>query len=725
METTREHKIRVLHERALTLPAESREAFLWRTCPDDPMLIQDVLKLLRTTAQQQPQPVDPSAVPTTPAVPEATRGAGWIGPYRVERLLGRGGMGEVWQAVRDDGTFRKVVAIKIMTTPLEGEGQFLQRFRQERQMLANLDHPGISRILDGGELSDGRPYMVMDFIDGLPLDRHCDERRLSIEDRVRLVIQVCEAVDYLHKSGIIHRDLKPGNVLVTPNGTVKLLDFGIARVSSVAVADPLMTSPQHRLLTPGYASPEQMAGETCTPRSDIYSLGAVLYRLLTQQTPSLSAPTAPSGMISATEMGQAKTTRKLAPHMLGDLDGIAMKALEHNPARRYATALELAEDLKRFLEGRPVTARAAPVGERIMRFARRRSGVVAVAAVVLALAVFSGVQTYRYLRAEDSAEAEKRELAALLERLPAAPASEAMSASESDKLLAEVKKLRLGLESMAQATSATAVESAGRGAATRQVVAFLDRTAPAALKSPALAAEIGRTYQAAADLRSKSAAGGGPEVLDLYSKASYLLRTGQSSGVRDADVNGRIITVAKRVVEMGGNPAALDSSLREKWTPAPPSQAAAAESEAQPAPPAGRGASPDARPSRVEKAATAPPPATQQAPPPPVTQQAAPPVTPSPAPPPAIARAPAGWQERLTNISIKVSTAAQAFEQKKQELAASGLTPSADLVSSSQQMQTCLEAARSYARSGDWDGAQDYLARADGFATRLMRALGR
>jgi hypothetical protein len=724
MEATREHKIRVLYERVLSLPAESREAFLWQTCPDDPMLIQDVLKLLRTTAPEQPQPVDSSSVPTTPAVPEATRGAGWIGPYRVERLLGRGGMGEVWQAVRDDGTFRKVVAIKIMTTPLEGEGQFLQRFRQERQMLANLDHPGISRILDGGELSDGRPYMVMDFIDGLPLDRHCDERRLSIEDRVRLVIQVCEAVDYLHKSGIIHRDLKPGNVLVTPNGTVKLLDFGIARVSSVAVADPLMTAPQHRLLTPGYASPEQMAGETCTPRSDIYSLGAVLYRLLTQQTPSLSAPTAPSGMISATEMGQAKTARKLPSHMLGDLDGIAMKALEHNPAHRYATALELAEDLKRFLEGRPVTARAAPAGERIMRFARRRSGVLAVAAVVLALAVFGGVQTYRYLRAQDSAEAERRQLAALLERLPAAPASASMTASESDKLLAEVKQLRLGLESMAHATSATAAESERRGAATRQVVDFLDRTAPAALKSPALAAEIGRTYQAAADLKSKSAAGAKPEVLDLYSKASYLLRTGQSSGVRDADVSGRIIAVAKRVMEMGGNPAVLDSSLREKWTAAPASQTAEAEREAQPAqpvpstsPPAQRrpGSAPEAPPALAEKAATAPPPAAQQTPPP---------SAPPPQAPPA-ARAPAGWQERLTNISIKVSTAAQAFEQKRQELAASGLTPSADLVSSSQQMQTCLEAARSYARSGDWEGAQDYLTRADGFATRLMRALGR
>ncbi len=668
MEATREHRIRVLYERVLTLPAEGREAFLWRTCPSEPDLIQEVLKLLSTTVPEERQTVDQAAVPTTPAVPEQTRGAGWIGPYRVERLLGRGGMGEVWQALRDDGTFRKVVAIKIMTTPLEGEGQFLQRFRQERQMLANLDHPGISRILDGGELSDGRPYMVMDFIDGLPLDRHCEERRLSIEDRVRLVVQVCEAVEYLHKAGIIHRDLKPGNVLVTPNGTVKLLDFGIARVASVAAADPLMTAPQQRLLTPGYASPEQMAGETCTPRSDIYSLGAVLYRLLTQQTPSLSAPTAPSGMIPATELGQARTAKKLPPHKLGDLDGVAMKALEHNPAQRYASALDFAEDLKRFLEGRPVTARSAPLPERMMRFARRRGGLVAAGAGVLALAIFGGVQTYRHIRAEDSAKAEKRQFAALLERLPAVPAAEAITASEADRLLAEVRQLRVGLESMAKGEAAP---GEGSSNAVGRVVAFLDRTAPAAMKSPALAAEVGRTYQAAAEWRAKGAPGAKPEVLDLYSKAGYLLRTGQTGGVRDADVSGRLIGVAKRIVELGGNPALLSSTLPAAWGGGSPQQPPATGSESAPpaeaaaasVPAAGserKAAVTEGRQVQAEKAAPAVPAVPPQAGPPGAT----------PPPTPPAAKAPAGWHERLTNIAIKVSTAGQAFEQKRQELAA-------------------------------------------------------
>lgn len=562
MEPAQEHKIRVLYERALTIAPEEREAFLWRTCPQEPELIQAVLELLKRETRQQ----------------EQTRGAGWIGPYRVERLLGRGGMGEVWQAVRDDGAFRKMVAIKLMTTPIEGEGQFLQRFRQEMQVLANLDHPGIARILDGGELSDGRPYMVMDFIDGLPLDKHCEERKLGIEDRARLLIQVCEAVDYLHRSGVIHRDLKPANVMVTTSGQVKLLDFGIARVNSVT-GDPLLTAPQHRLLTPGYASPEQMAGETCTPLSDIYSLGAVLYRLLTQQTPSLAAPTAPSGLLSAAQAGPAVTAKRLPPHLLGDLDGIVMKALEHNPAKRYATALELAEDLKRFLAGAPVTARVAPLPERIMRTARRRAGLIAGLTVLTVGAVIGGVQAYRLKTA--------------------APVPEPAPAAKS-----------------------------------REAEAPPPPAAPA-VKEPAAEAESGKPK---------------PEVI-------------QPKGV-----------------ERGG--------------PAPVRK----------------------QPPEAKSAEPASPQPVVQPPAPAVSQPA--PAKAAPAPPP-------GWLDRLTNVSIKISTANRAFEQKKQELAAGGLSPSAELVSANQQMQTCLDAAQSFAKAGDWESAQDYLTRADAFASRLMKALGR
>lgn len=561
MEVTREHKIRVLYERVLTIPAESREEFLWRTCPNEPDLIQTVLQMLASAGQ-----------------PEPARGAGWIGPYRLEGLLGRGGMGEVWRAVRDDGTFSKVVAIKIMTTPLEGDGQFLQRFRQERQLLANLDHPGIARILDGGELSDGRPYMVMDFIDGLPLDKHCAERRLSIEDQVRLMVQVCEAVDFLHRSGIIHRDLKPGNVMVTTQGQVKLLDFGIAKVSSVAV-DPLLTAPQHRLLTPGYASPEQMAGETCTPQSDVYSLGAVLYRLLTRQTPSLSAPTAPSTLLASGQAGDAPVTRPLPQHQLGDLDGIIMKALEHNPAKRYNTALELAEDLKRFLAGAPVTARALPFSEKLARSLRRSHGLVAIAAILI-VAVVAGGGAFWYR--------------------------------------------------------------------SRQAV-----SAPPPAQAPA-------------------------------------------------------------------------QTVTEPAKPAEPPKSVEPEPEPEPPPAQTEAAAPARKVREQAKPAVAVPAVRTEPAPPPRTEPVQ--ATPAPATPvaaPAIAGPPPGWTDRLTNVSVKIATASSAFEQKRKELAASGLTPSPDLLSSNQQMQTCLDAAQSFAKSGDWDAARDYLNRADAFATRLLKALGR
>lgn len=586
MEVTREKKLQVLYERVLTLPVEQREEFLWKTCPNDPTLIQDVLKMLASTGQAAP-----------------AQDAGWIGPYHVEGLLGRGGMGEVWRAVRGDGAFTKVVAIKIMTTPLEGDGQFLQRFRQERQLLANLDHPGIARILDGGELSDGRPYMVMDFIDGLPLDKHCAERRLTIEDQVRLMIQVCEAVDFLHKSGIIHRDLKPGNVMVNTQGQVKLLDFGIAKVSSIAV-DPLLTAPQHRMMTPGYASPEQMAGETCTPQSDVYSLGAVLYRLITRQTPSLSAPTMPSTLLASGQAGESAAPRPLPRHELGDLDGIIMKALEHNPAKRYNTALELAEDLKRFLSGTPVTARTLTFGEKAGRSLRRNPAVVAIAALVL-IGVVAGGGAFWY-----------------------------------------------------------------RG-----------RQTPAPTPAPAVAEQ------------ARPAEAPKPAVPEPESTPS-----------------------APPVQE--SNPSAGAPPANVQSEPAPAQTAPAPRSQ-QPVTRAGGSAASTAAPATAAPVTSAPAASA------PAAHLPGPSAPATSAPPASSAGPPPGWLDRLTNVSVKVATASGAFQQKQKELAASGLTPSPDLLSSNQQMQTCLDAAQSFAKSGDWDAAKDYLSRADAFATRLLKALGR
>lgn len=702
MDTSRIQQAKTLFDRALDVPAEKREGFLREICPDDPDLVSEVMALLNSEAAEGHFMSEAVKAPASLLEGRQAAATYRIGPYRVERLLGRGGMGEVWQGIRDDGAFRKAVAIKIMTTPLEGEGQFLERFRQERQVLANLDHPGIARILDGGELSDGRPYMVMDYIEGLPLDRHCHERQLSIQERIRLMMQVCEAVEYLHSMGVIHRDLKPGNILVTSSGTAKLLDFGIARVNTIG-QDVVMTAPQHRLLTPGYASPEQMAGETCTPRSDIYSLGAVLYVLLTQQTPSLSAPTAPSGMLTTVAGGTSKTGPRLPRHFLGDLDGIAMKALERNPAHRYQTALEFAADLQRFLEGVPVKARSAPWPERAARFVRRRRGSVVAAAAVALLMAFGAVQTYRSWRAQISSEAVSRQFAMLAAQIPKAAIGEGMTAPEIDSLIGEVRKLRLGLEGMAQEPPpATAAAREKRGMVVREIAGFLDRTVPVAMKAPPLANEVARTFQAAAEVRAPEGGSSRAEAVEWYSKAGYLLKAAQAGGHEEPGLGGRINAVEKRIADLGGDVASLQSALIQKWGPL--SQVSAEPATVQEPAPVQAQAPPPASP---EKRTPAAPPASAQ-----VKESAA-------------VAAPAGWQDRLAGVSGKATAAAQALEQKRQELQAGGLSLSPDLLVSSQQMQSCLESARAHASAGQWEQAQDYLTRADGYANRLLRALGR
>lgn len=705
MDTSRIQLAKTLFDRALEVPAESREAYLREMCPGDPSLAEEVLNLLSSAAADDHFLSKAVSAPLSILSSERPTQSYRIGPYRVERLIGRGGMGEVWQGMRDDGAFRKVVAIKIMTMPVEGAGRFLDRFRQERQVLASLDHPGIARILDGGELPDGRPYMVMDYVEGLPLDRHCHQRKATVHERIELMIQVCEAVEYLHSMGVIHRDLKPGNILVTPAGSVKLLDFGIARVNT-AGQDQALTAPQQRLLTPGFASPEQLAGETCTARSDIYSLGAVLYVLLTQQTPSMSAPTAPSGMLTTLADGTAKAAPRLARHMLGDLDGVAMKALERNPAHRYQSAREFAADLRRFLEGLPVKARSAPWPERVARFVGRRRGYVAVAGIVAVLIVFGAVQTYRGWRAQISSEAVGRQFALLASQIPKTAITTSMSSQEIEVLLGEVRRLRVGLEGIVKepAPSAEAAREKRR-MAVREIAGFLDRTIPLALTKPALAHEVGRTYQAAAEARPIDGESSKPETIDLLGKAGFLMKTAQSNGFSELGLQERIAAVEKRTQSLGGDVAAIQNAIARKWTPAAvdtaqdlqPQQSTGAEQNQ-----AKRGTSGQSGRKNL------------QSEPPPVPGAAA-----------GAGQPPSGWQERLISVSAKAAGASQALEQRRLELAAGGLSLNADIWVSNQQMQSCLESAKLFANSGQWEQAEDYLARTGAYAERILRALGR
>ena len=316
-----------------------------------------------------------------PATKEGTR----IGPYKLVREIGHGGMGTVYLAERDDEHYHQQVAIKLIKPGLGGEA-IRKRFRNEMQILADLNHPNIARLLDGGQTVEGVPYLVMEYVEGRPIDTFCDEQQLSIEERLKLFSSVCAGVQYAHQHLVIHRDIKPGNILVTSEGVAKLVDFGIAKLLHHEPSDATATAMP--FMTPDYASPEQVRGIAVTTATDVYSLGVVLYELLTGRRPYRSK----SGV--AHEVAQAiceeepprpSTTQK---RLHADLDNIVLMAMRKEPQRRYATAEQFAEDIRRHLEGLPVRARPDTFGYRAGKFVRRhRLGVAAAALITLTLLI--------------------------------------------------------------------------------------------------------------------------------------------------------------------------------------------------------------------------------------------------------------------------------------------------------------------------------------------------
>jgi eukaryotic-like serine/threonine-protein kinase len=343
-----------------------------------------------------------------------------IGAYRVLRELGRGGMGTVYLAVRADEQFQKRVAIKIVSGGLVGE-EAVRRFRRERQILASLDHANIAKLLDGGTTEDGWPYLVMEYVEGQALNLYCSSRQLSTADRLALFRIVCAAVQYAHSNLVVHRDIKPGNVLVTADGAPKLLDFGVAKLLNPEISGEPMTA-TGLALTPEYASPEQARGEPITTASDVYSLGVLLYELLTGQRPYRlksrevlevlravceEEPQKPSTavartldsaatkeVVSAAPGGEGHapaTVEKLRRRLRGDLDNIILMALRKEPQRRYSSVEALSEDIRRHLAGLPVTATASTFAYRSGKFIRRHKASVAFGTLAAALVLFFGV----------------------------------------------------------------------------------------------------------------------------------------------------------------------------------------------------------------------------------------------------------------------------------------------------------------------------------------------
>jgi serine/threonine-protein kinase len=465
--TERWQRIDRLFAAVLEQESDDRQAFLRKAAAGDAELYLEVRRLLESSREADLL-LGGSATEFAPLLvsdlratladgteelpPEGER----IGPYLVVKVIGRGGMGVVYLARRADEQFEKQVALKLVKRGMDTD-EILTRFRYERQILASLEHPFIARFLDGGMSEDGRPYLVMEYIEGRPIDGYCDAKRLGVDERLALFGAVCEAVQYAHRNLVVHRDLKPSNIVVTDDGGVKLLDFGIAKLLDDAPSDTPRTRTGVRVMTPEYASPEQVRGEAVTTASDVYGLGLVLYQLLTGSRPAPiekrnssasgldgldAGPERPSsavvraggrraGGVTAASLDRVgvATVRGLTPERLrrrlrGDLDTIVLKALEKEPSRRYGSAQQLLDDIERHRAGLPVHARTATLRYRTVKFLHRNRGAVAAAALfIVLLSGFAAVMTlqqHETARQRDRAERERdkaAEVAAFLEGL--------------------------------------------------------------------------------------------------------------------------------------------------------------------------------------------------------------------------------------------------------------------------------------------------------------------
>ncbi len=413
------NRVRDVVDAVLELPHPEREQYLDRACPE-PALRKYVDSLILSYDQAGGFLESPAFLGQhlLNATAESDSWIGRrIGPYEIIEDIGHGGMGTVYRAVRADDQYRKQVAIKVVKGGFE-TAFALSRFRAERQILANLEHPNIARLLDGGTTEQGVPYFVMELVEGLPIDQYCDSHRLPLRERLRLFRSVCSAVEYAHQNLVVHRDLKPGNILITNEGTPKLLDFGIAKILT---QDPVSREAEPsvaflRILTPEYASPEQISGAPVSTSSDVYSLGVVLYLLLTGHHPYQvdtrrpdemartvchTEPIRPSSILTQqleTRRADGAATRvtpesiasargsrpdKLRRQLAGDLDNIVQMALRKQPERRYASVEQFSEDIRRHLEGLPVRARKETLGYRAQKFVSRNKLAVGATALLL------------------------------------------------------------------------------------------------------------------------------------------------------------------------------------------------------------------------------------------------------------------------------------------------------------------------------------------------------
>ena len=694
----------------MAIELDQRETWLWSACQYNEPLFEEVRALL-DAAQ-----ADSKAASIT----RGTATGPYIGVYKLLRELGRGGMGIVHLAVRDDGAFRKNVAVKLLlrenVTP-----EFVVRFKQERQVLAALDHPNIARILDGGDAPDGMPYYVMEYVDGQPADVYCDTHRLSLTGRIKIFQQMCQAVQYLHQNSILHRDLKPANILVSTEGVVKLLDFGIAKLlGASAFGNSDVTSVQGQLMTPGYASPEQMNGAPLQAASDIYSLGTILYFLLTGGPPfsgleekmtklaSRQGPVPPSANIRQ-DLQATESTAQLRRSMLGQLDSIVLKTLQVDPRDRYASAADLSTDLQRFLDGEPVAAHHETVAKRSFRILRRGRAAIAAGFVFLLLAGFGAWQWQRVQqqRAESAARegevsARESQLRALLDQLEKRLAAAGDQSPAEDDRIADVGQLK---QAFAKDYTAIAARSDGNDPLMNRAIRYLDRVQTAVPSAPKLGLEVADAYQQLGVLQ-ESAPATRKEALSTYRKAAVTL----ASCPADGQVLERMAMLRERAQKLGSTleePAAL---------PAP----AAPETETALAPVISRAPVPAPRaPGRPEPVPVRVDPSPAEAIPAP---RPAPPSSPPAGIPASVM---ADLQDDLARAESRIQTAEVTLAPLIANLERQGQTLNADTMTAMSRMRTMLDKGSREMAAGHAAAAKESFAIARAWADKVLRSVGR
>lgn len=579
----------------LDLPEAEQLAYARAQCAGDAALFAEVSQWLQSAADATEflaQPADIDALTLDLLVEDiagrmdaaSAPGGDWInrrlGAYRITEAIARGGMGSVFKAVRDDDEYQKQVAIKLIASTV-AEDILAQRFRAERQILANLEHPNIAHLIDGGRSEEGTPYLVMEYVDGAPIDAYCEAHALPINERLKLFRDVCSAVHFAHQRLVVHRDLKPSNILVDANGQVKLLDFGIAKLLDPTVVDgngqSIANPTVANAMTPAYASPEQIKGEAITTASDVYALGVLLYRLLTGKSPYKNDPTHPLELakeivdtdperpstivtrpesprptersIDETKVARTLDTRRLRRELRGDLDNIVLMALRKDAARRYASAEQLADDISRHLADLPVRARADTWSYRSQKFmARNRwsAGFVALGC----LGLIGGIAATTY-QAKLAREAQVR----------------------AETLFADVRKLANSYlfevhDAVKNLPGATPV----REMLVKNSVAYLDRLSRDVSNAPGLSAEIASGYDKLGDVQGawRAASLGDSKGAEISFRKAIALREQAVNQLTKATGDNERIALQRLLIvnygklsELLGSNGRIDEGLTE------------------------------------------------------------------------------------------------------------------------------------------------------------------